>query len=86
MYHWRTKSGQEVDLILKTEKKLYAIEIKGGRNLDKRDMKGLKLFKAEHPDSIPLCAATAHAPFLLDDIPVIPWEGLFGEEYLAGGR
>jgi predicted AAA+ superfamily ATPase len=83
LYHWRTKQGHEVDVVLKTEEKLFALEIKGGRNIDKRDMKGLKTFQSEHPDSTPICIAIADKAFILDSIPVIPWKMLFSKEYIG---
>ena len=83
LYYWRTRQGYEVDVVLKTEDKLFALEIKGGRNIDKRDMKGLKLFEQEHEGAIPICIAITDKPFLLDKVPVIPWELFFTGEYVG---
>lgn len=83
MFFWRTSQGHEVDVIIKAEDRIYALEIKGGKNIDGRDMKGLKMFMEENPRCVPLCVSTAEMPFFLDGIPVIPWRSLFGEEYLG---
>jgi len=83
LYFWRTKAGHEVDVIIRTENTLYAVEIKGGRNPGKRDLKGLKSFHAEHPGCVPLCAANTDTPFMLEGVPVIPWQSLFEEDYLG---
>ncbi len=49
LYHWRTKSKHEVDLILYGERGLHAIEIKSTTHVRSEDTEGLKLFLEDYP-------------------------------------
>ena len=49
LYHWRTKSKHEVDLILYGERGLHAIEIKSTTHTRSEDTDGLKLFLEDYP-------------------------------------
>lgn len=49
LYHWRTKHGVEVDLIIEKDGVLYPIEIKASTVLSKQDAKGIKILKASYP-------------------------------------
>ena len=49
LYHWRTKSKHEVDLILYGERGLHAIEIKSTTQIRSEDTDGLKLFLEDYP-------------------------------------
>jgi len=48
VYHWRTLSGAEVDIVLSMNGKLYPIEIKSGTTLSKNDARGISAFKEEY--------------------------------------
>lgn len=48
MYHWRTRHGSEVDLVIEKDNVLYPIEIKGKTNISKRDLSGIKAFFDTH--------------------------------------
>jgi predicted AAA+ superfamily ATPase len=52
MYFYRDSDGNEVDLLLPTGGKLYAIEIKAGATINPDYFKGLKTFSAHHPGAI----------------------------------
>jgi len=52
MYFYRDSDGNEVDLLLPTGGKLYAIEIKAGATVNPDYFKGLKTFAAHHPQAI----------------------------------
>ena len=49
IYYWRTQQGEEVDFILYGEDGLIAIEVKRKSRFDKRDLKGLRIFKKDYP-------------------------------------
>lgn len=81
IYHWRTASGAEVDLILEKNGKLYPIEIKCKTNLKKSDLSGLKAFRetyGHHNDIMTGLIIYAGAePYILDDLTLaIPWSML----------
>jgi uncharacterized protein len=52
MYFYRDSEGNEVDLLLPTGGKLYAIEIKAGATVNSDYFKGLKTFAAHHPKAV----------------------------------
>lgn len=49
LYHWRTKSKHEVDLVLYGQRGLIAIEIKHAEKVRAGDLDGLNLFKNDYP-------------------------------------
>ncbi|MFH1262682.1 MAG: ATP-binding protein [Pseudomonadota bacterium] len=49
LYHWRSHGGAEVDLVLERDGTLYPIEVKGKRNLTKRDARGIQSFREAFP-------------------------------------
>ncbi len=51
IYHWRTHSGSEVDIILERDSKLYPIEVKLASNPVRNDTSGLKTFRNTFPNS-----------------------------------
>lgn len=51
IYYWRTGNGIEVDFILYGADNLIAIEIKRSSRINKKDLKGLKTFKQDFPQS-----------------------------------
>ena len=83
MYHWRTHHGAEVDLVVECGDALWAIEIKSTDHVRIQDLGGLKSFMREHGHARPVCVCNADRPFLVGDIPVLPWRDLFKDEWLA---
>lgn len=49
VYHWRTHSGAEIDLILELNGTYFPIEIKCSRNLGVQDLRGFKAFREANP-------------------------------------
>jgi predicted AAA+ superfamily ATPase len=49
LYHWRTKSKHEVDLVLYGERGLHAIEVKHSAQVRAEDVISLKLFLEDYP-------------------------------------
>ena len=79
LYHWRTNAGQEVDLILSRSPKdtPIAIEIKSSKKVEKRELSALRAFKADNPNSKPICFCRTPRSYQIDDIEILPWqEGL----------
>ncbi len=77
LYHFRTYSGAEVDLILELNGVLYPIEIKTKSNPSKRDIKGFESFKACFPKEnikkgLVICSVET-ARHLSADVLAIPW-------------
>src|SRR5262249_23616154 len=51
LFFWRTKSGLEVDFIIYGEIGFCALEVKGTKNISPQDLRGLKEFKKDYPES-----------------------------------
>ena len=84
---WRTKSGLECDFVL-GRKGDVAIEVKGGRRVDRRELAGLRAFVEEHRPRQAIVVCNERAPRRTDDgIRILPWERfleeLWGDEVVA---
>ena len=82
MYHWRSSHGAEVDMIIESADKLWAVEIKSSPTARSGDLSGLKSFMKDHPNAIPLCVSTCDQPYIAGSVPVIPWKFLFSKDFL----
>lgn len=51
IYFWRTQSGSEVDFIVYGEKVFWAIEVKNSDKVRPEDLRSIKTFKADYPES-----------------------------------
>ncbi|GJM06732.1 MAG: ATPase [marine bacterium B5-7] len=72
LYYWRTKSGVEVDFIVYGEKGLWAIEVKYSGYVDSKDLRGLKNFKEDYPESTPIMLYQGDERILRDGILCMP--------------
>jgi len=54
IYYWRTRYGVEVDFILHSSDKLYAIEVKNAKIIHPKDLSGLKSFCEDYPEATPI--------------------------------
>ncbi|HNZ54214.1 MAG TPA: ATP-binding protein [bacterium] len=52
IYHWRTSSGAEVDIVIEKEGKLYAFECKWKSDIRKKDLSGLIAFRETYKDKV----------------------------------
>ncbi len=52
VYHWRTLSGAEVDIVLCMNNKLYPIEVKSGTTLSKNDARGIASFREDYGPAV----------------------------------
>ncbi|MBL6988153.1 MAG: ATP-binding protein [Bacteriovoracaceae bacterium] len=79
IYHYRTSEGTEIDLILQQNPKTppIAIEIKSSTTPDASDIKTLRKFQKEYPDSKCLVLCRVSTPSTLHGIPFYPFiEGI----------
>ena len=72
---WRTKTGQEVDLVLGDGQ--VAVEVKGTSHVDASDLTGLKAFMEERKPRSAYLVCTEPHPRRMGDILVLPWEDYF---------
>lgn len=79
LFHWRTHSGAEVDLIIEYSGKLYPIEIKSKSRPSGRDTRGLRAFREAYrgPEEVTagLIIAPAEEAYPVSEHDwVIPWD------------
>jgi len=78
---WRTKTGREVDFVLGDGE--VAIEVKGSKQVERKDLRGLKGFAKDHkPRSSILVCTEPHERLTDDGIRIVPWS-LFLERLWA---
>jgi len=51
LFYWRTRSGAEVDFVVYGPEGLWALEVKNARKIHTSDLRGLRSFMGEYPDS-----------------------------------
>jgi len=51
LHYWRTRSGTEVDFVIYGPAYFLAIEVKNGRNVHRRDVRGLRTFREDYPEA-----------------------------------
>ena len=77
LYHFRSYSGAEVDLILEFNGRLFPVEIKAKSNPNKKDIRGFAALKNHFPlenihKGLLICAIPKPTP-LSEDCMAIPW-------------
>ena len=78
---WRTKTGLEVDFVLNAGE--VAIEIKGSRLVDRRDMNGLEAFIQTYAPKRSILVCNENEKRRHGKIEILPW-GIFLHELWAG--
>lgn len=75
MYHWRTQNSAEVDVVLKSNGKLYPIEFKTSKKLNKHDARGILAFQKMYPNSTEgiIVYGGADAFRLSETTMAVPW-------------
>jgi len=82
LYHWRSKSGAKVDLIIALDGKLYPIVIKIQSRLSKHDARGLRTFRQAYASSTTpvmpgIIIYTGRTCFRIDEHTLaLPWNAI----------
>lgn len=72
---YRTEHGAEVDFIVETNKKSWAVELKASHNIGIRDLRSLKNFMMDHSTTCqPLVAYLGTVKKNIRGIPILPWQ------------
>jgi predicted AAA+ superfamily ATPase len=74
LYFWRTRSGLEVDFVLYGPEGLCAIEVKSTGRLRPQDLRPLKSFREDYPESSAIMLYRGSEPLLRDGIRCLPCE------------
>ncbi len=77
LYHFRSHSGAEIDLLLELDGRLYPVEIKSKSNPSHKDIRGFKAFKECFPKEniqkgLVICAVPS-PQFINKNVLAIPW-------------
>ncbi|WP_319525167.1 ATP-binding protein [uncultured Desulfosarcina sp.] len=80
LYHFRSHSGAEVDLILELDGRLYPVEIKSKSNPTRKDIRGFQAFRDCFPKEniqkgLVICAVPS-SQHIREDILAVPWWSL----------
>ncbi|OGB86829.1 hypothetical protein A3H38_01740 [candidate division WOR-1 bacterium RIFCSPLOWO2_02_FULL_46_20] len=73
LFYWRTKQGEEVDLIIKKGSRLIALEIKATAKPSTQDLSGLETFCRKHSGAEAYLICQTPRPQKLRHILAIPW-------------
>ncbi len=74
LYFWRTQGGAEVDFVIYGDEGLWPIEVKRSNTLHRTDLRHLKTFAKDYPESDPLFLYSGKERRLIDDILCLPVE------------
>lgn len=72
LYFWRTSSGTEVDFVVYGEEVFWAIEVKNTSRIRNEELKSLRAFKEDYPESIPIFIYRGKERILKNGIMCIP--------------
>jgi predicted AAA+ superfamily ATPase len=75
MNFWRTKAGNEVDLILSKQSKPFAaIEIKAVKHVSEKMLSGLRSLGEEYKIRHQILVCEESTPRLVQNIEILPWQ------------
>lgn len=74
LYHWRTKSGTEVDFVLYGDDGFQAIEVKSSATVRQQDLRGLKAFREDYPEATCILLYRGNERLEIDGISCRPVE------------
>lgn len=84
MHYWRTAHEAEVDLVLETDRELWAVEIKSSQIIRASELRGLASFTMEYPHARTFCVGEMDRPYRLRSTPCLALAGIF-EQFAASG-
>jgi predicted AAA+ superfamily ATPase len=79
LYYWRTKSGSEVDFVVYGPDVFWAIEVKHGTHVHRKDLRALHAFCADYPEASPCLLHLGKDRLEIDGVSCLPCE-----EFLRG--
>ena len=79
LFFWRTPAGTEVDFVVYGESVFCAVEVKNSRTVSRKDVRGLKAFRKDYPESKPLILFRGQEPIVVEDVLCLPCEDFLSE-------
>jgi predicted AAA+ superfamily ATPase len=74
LYYWRTRAGVEVDFVVYTAHGIYAIEVKNSARIQPQNLRGLRSFRQDYPESKAYLLYRGTERLLKDGILCLPCE------------
>lgn len=72
LYYWQTRTQTEVDFVIYGETGLYALEVKNSDRVRPEDLRGLRSFAEDYPESHRLFLYRGNKRLLLDGVLAVP--------------
>jgi predicted AAA+ superfamily ATPase len=72
LFFWRTQAGTEVDFVVYGESQFCALEVKNSTKVGRRDLKALKAFREDYPESLAALLYRGKDRLMIDDILCLP--------------
>ena len=72
LYFWRTPAGTEVDFVVYGYNEFCSFEVKNSRTVARKDIRGLKAFLNDYPESKAVLLYRGKERLLIDDVLCIP--------------
>jgi len=79
LYFWRTQAGTEVDFVIYGASEFCALEVKNSARVSRQDLKGLKAFRADYPESRVALLYRGKDRLMIDDILCLPCSSFLQE-------
>lgn len=74
LFFWRTPAGTEVDFIIYGQSTFYAVEVKNSRSVSRKDVRALKAFCSDYPESKAVLLYRGKERIKINDILCVPCE------------
>ncbi len=74
LHYWRTRSGLEVDFVVYGPDVLAAIEVKRSARIERADLRALRAFAEDYPESTRILLYAGTERLLIDDVHCLPCE------------
>lgn len=72
LFFWRTPGGTEADFVVYGESVFCAVEVKNSRTVTRKDLRGLRAFKSDYPESDVALLYRGHERLLIDGVLCLP--------------
>lgn len=77
VHFWRTAAGIEVDFVVYGENGLFAFELKSSSYIERKDFRGLKIFKQDYPIAKCYLVYGGDREEVFDDMHAVPAKSIF---------
>lgn len=74
LYYWRTRSGSEVDFVVYGSDGLWAVEVKNSARVDPGDLRALRAFREDYPESRALLLYRGEQRLKIHEVLCVPCE------------